>query len=132
MKKNGILQNELAQAIAKSGHLDKFVIGDAGLPIPPGVKCIDLALVEGQPSFLVTLEAVLKELEVEEAVIAKEISQVSPHIKDGLGEMVGSEFPIKEVTHEQLKEITKEAKVIIRTGEFTPYANIILIAGVVF
>lgn len=132
MKKNGILQNELAQEIARSGHLDKFVIGDAGFPVPQGVKCIDLALIQGQPSFLLTLEAVLEELKVQEAILAKETGEVSPQIEKGLRDMVNNEFTIKEVTHDELKEISKEAKVIIRTGEFTPYANIVLIAGVMF
>lgn len=132
MKKIGILHNELAQEIAKSGHLDKFVIGDAGLPIPHGVKCIDLALVEGQPSFMTTLKAVLEELHVEEAIIDTEMEEVSPHKKKELLELVGDQFPIKAVPHAELQEMAKDAKVIIRTGEFTPYTNIILVAGVLF
>ncbi|PFV41789.1 D-ribose pyranase, partial [Bacillus cereus] len=36
------------------------------------------------------------------------------------------------VSHEQFKEHTKKAKAIIRTGEATPYANVILHAGVIF
>ncbi len=35
------------------------------------------------------------------------------------------------VSHEQFKEHTKKAKAIIRTGEATPYANVILHAGVI-
>lgn len=132
MKKIGILHNELAHEIAKSGHHDKFVIGDAGLPIPDGVKCIDLALVEGQPSFMTTLKAVLEELHVEEAIIDTEMEEVSPHKKEELLELVGDQFPIKAIPHAELQEIAKEAKVIIRTGEFTPYTNIILVAGVLF
>ncbi|MFC5589036.1 D-ribose pyranase [Sporosarcina soli] len=132
MKKIGILHNELAQEIAKSGHLDKFVIGDAGLPVPEGVKCIDLALVEGQPSFLVTLKAILRELKVESAIIDTEMEEVSPHIKTELQSAINNEFPIEDIPHAQLQELVKEAKVVIRTGEFTPYCNIILIAGVLF
>lgn len=132
MKKNGILHNELSQEIAKSGHHDKFVIGDAGLPVPPGVKCIDLALIEGQPSFMTTLKAVLEELHVEEAIIDTEMEEVSLHKKKELLEIVGDQFPIKAIPHAELQEIAKEAKVIIRTGEFTPYCNIVLIAGVLF
>jgi D-ribose pyranase len=132
MKKIGILHNELAQEIAKSGHLDKFVIGDAGLPVPEGVKCIDLALVEGQPSFLVTLKAILRELKVESAIIDTEMEEVSPHIKTELQSVINNEFPIEDIPHAQLQELVKEAKVVIRTGEFTPYCNIILIAGVLF
>ncbi|MEX2701826.1 MAG: RbsD/FucU domain-containing protein [Candidatus Baldrarchaeota archaeon] len=34
-------------------------------------------------------------------------------------------IPIKEVSHERFKEISKQAKAIIKTSEFTPYLNII-------
>ena len=132
MKKIGILHNELAQEIAKSGHLDKFVIGDAGLPVPKGVKCIDLVLVEGQPSFIVTLKAILNELKVESAIIDTEMAEISPHIKKKLDDVINNEFPVEAIPHEQLQELVKDAKVVIRTGEFTPYCNIILTAGVLF
>lgn len=132
MKKHGILQNELAQEIAKSGHLDQFVIGDAGLPVPDGVKCIDLALIEGQPSFMTTLKAVLGELHVEKAFIDTEMEEVSPHKKGELHKTIGDAFPVQAIPHAELQEMAKSAKVIIRTGEFTPYCNIILVAGVMF
>lgn len=132
IKKFGILHNELAQEIAKSGHLDKFVIGDAGLPVPKGVKCIDLALIEGQPSFIVTLKAILNELKVESAIIDTEMAEVSPHIKKELQMVINNEFPVENIPHAELQELVKEAKVVIRTGEFTPYCNIILTAGVLF
>jgi D-ribose pyranase len=37
-----------------------------------------------------------------------------------------------KMPHEAFKEKTHEAKGIIRTGEFTPYANVIFVSGVVF
>lgn len=132
MKKIGVLHNELSKEIAKSGHLDKFVIGDAGLPIPEGTKCIDLALVAGQPSFIQTLDAILKELHVQEAIIDTEMEEISPYKKQELLKKTENKFPIKDVPHKELQEIAKEAKVIIRTGEFTPYCNIVLVAGVLF
>lgn len=132
MKKVGILHNELAQAIAQSGHLDKFVIGDAGLPIPPGVKCIDLALVEGQPSFVTTLKAVMEELHVEKGIIDTEMEEISHKKRKEVLEVIGDEFPVEAIPHAELQEIAKDAKVIIRTGEFTPYCNIVLVAGVLF
>lgn len=132
MKKSGILHSELSYEIAKSGHLDKFVIGDAGLPVPEGVKCIDLALKEGLPSFMETLETVLTELEVEEAIIDTEMAEVSPHKKEELSEIIGDKFPVRDIPHAELQEMVKDAKVVIRTGEFTSYCNIILIAGVLF
>jgi len=132
LKKIGILHHELSEAIAKSAHHDTFVIGDAGLPVPDGVQLIDLALVEGQPSFMTTLKAVLKELHVEEAIIDTEMAEVSPHKEEELQATIRDQFPVKAVPHAELQEMAKDAKVVIRTGEFTPYCNIILVAGVLF
>ncbi|NMR96599.1 D-ribose pyranase, partial [Vibrio parahaemolyticus] len=73
MKKRGILNGELSKLIAEMGHMDMILIGDAGMPVPKGVKLIDLALVEGIPSFIEVLKAVLEDLEVEEAYIDLEL-----------------------------------------------------------
>ena len=42
------------------------------------------------------------------------------------------DIPISHIPHKDFKRRTFEAKAIVRTGEFTPYANVILISGVVF
>jgi len=132
MKKTGVLHNELAQAIAQAGHEDLIVIGDAGLPIPKGVRCIDIALTNGVPGFIETLRVVLTELEVQESIIDTEMLEISPHIHTELLELIKDEFPVRSIPHKELQEMAKNAKVIVRTGEFTPYSNIILVAGVVF
>jgi D-ribose pyranase len=57
--------------------------------------------------------------------------EVSPAVYQTVKELLG-DVPIEIVTHLILKEMTRSARAVIRTGEFTPYANIILVAGVVF
>lgn len=131
MKKIGILNSEISKVISELGHTDKIVICDSGLPIPAHIKRIDLALKKGTPGFIETLETVLIEMQVEKAYVASEMDQASPQIKTEI-EKILKDLAILSITHEQFKELTKEAKVIIRTGEFTPYANIILEAGVIF
>ena len=131
MKKGGILHPELSKVIASLGHKDMVVICDAGFPVPREAKRIDLILTKNIPRFLDTLKLILEELEVESAIIAKEMREVSPETYEKTKELLKN-IPIKEVSHEKLKEISKQAKAIIKTGEFTPYANIILICGVVF
>jgi D-ribose pyranase len=42
------------------------------------------------------------------------------------------EIPLRAVPHRELQEMVKAAKAVVRTGEFTPYANIVLVAGVLF
>lgn len=132
MKKIGVLHGEISKLIGEMAHHDTILIGDAGMPVPKGVQLIDLALVKGIPSFMQVLEAILLELEVEEGIIDIEMEEISPHKKEELKKVVGSEFPIVEIPHEELKEMSKDCKAVIRTGEFTPYTNIILKAGVLF
>lgn len=131
MKKIGILNSEISKVISELGHTDTIVICDSGLPIPANVKRIDLALKKNVPSFMDCLETVLLEMQVEQAFVAHEMEQVSPKLKRQMEASLNGVI-IHEVGHEELKAMTHQAKAIIRTGEFTPYANVILQAGVIF
>jgi len=131
LKKIGILNSEISRVIGELGHMDQIVIADAGLPIPSHVKRIDLALRKGVPSFIETVETVLLEMYVEKAFVAQEMESASPATKQELLKLLPG-IQIKTVTHEELKDLTQQAKAVIRTGEFTPYANVVLEAGVIF
>ena len=131
MKKIGILNSEISRVISELGHKDMIVIADAGLPIPSHVKRIDLALKEGVPSFIETVETVLQEMCVEKAFLAQEMGSTSATKKEELIAVLPG-VQIKAITHEELKALTYQAKAVIRTGEFTPYANVVLEAGVIF
>lgn len=131
MKKRGILQHELSDLIARMGHTDTLVIADAGLPVPPGVQRIDLAVSGGVPSFMQVLGPLLEDLAVESVIIASEQREVSPSFHNELKGVLG-DIPMKEVPHVDFKQMTRDAKAVIRTGEFTYYANIIIVAGVAF
>ena len=132
MKKSGILQRELARTIAAMGHTDLLVIADAGLPVPPGVPCIDLAVVGGVPPMLDVLRAVAAELQVERVTLAEELKERG---RPGMIDQIAFVFPgvpTDWLPHEDFKALTARARAIVRTGEFSPYANVILHAGVVF
>lgn len=131
MKKTPLLNVELSEVIAGLGHGDLLAIGDAGLPIPLEVRRIDLALTRDVPGFIETLRVVLSEMQVQGAMVAEETGQKSPHILDEIKQLL-PDTPIELVTHTILKKYTENAVAVVRTGEFTPYANIILVAGVVF
>jgi D-ribose pyranase len=131
MKKWGILNKELSTLLASLGHTDTIVIADCGLPIPNETVRIDLSLVKGFPPFLSVLDAILEELEVEAFTLAEEIKTDNPSMYENIQQRLAS-VPMQFVPHEQFKEMTKSAKAIIRTGEATPYANIILRSGVNF
>ena len=131
MKKTTLLNTALSETISMMGHYDMLVIGDAGLPMPPGPRRIDLALTRGVPGFMDTLRAVLSELQVQSIIVASEIVERSPEILQGIQALLPG-VPVEYVPHEEFKARTAGSVAMVRTGEFTPYANVILVAGVVF
>ncbi|WP_434707650.1 D-ribose pyranase [Pseudomonas sp. R1-1] len=134
MKKTPMLNIALSRLIASLGHGDMVVIGDAGLPVPPGVELIDLALTHGVPDFISTLNVVLSEMQVESHAIAKEIFDKQPSALSAL-ETLNEEGALGRrdlLGHEQFKVLSRQARAIVRTGECQPYCNIVLVAGVTF
>ena len=135
MKKAFLLNSAITETIAKMGHTDSLVIGDAGLPIPDGVKRIDLAVSEGIPGFMEVLKAVLSEQKVEKIILAEEIKTASLQMHEDILDAcksVEAHLEVEYVSHEMFKKTTEKSKAVVRTGEFTPYANVILVSGVVF
>lgn len=131
MKKKGIINAQLAGLIAGLGHKDTFMIGDGGMPIPKGVEIVDLALCGGVPTFRQVMDAVLDEAEIESYTIAKEIVEKNPELLTYIREKL-PEAEEEMILHTELKERSARVKFAVRTGEFTPYPNIILRAGVAF
>jgi len=121
----------LSRVISETGHTDLIVVTDAGLPIPPGSERIDLAYRPGAPEFFDVLDTVLAELVVEGATVSAEIAEHSPEVLAKLRERL-PEIEIELVPHVDFKKRTHEARAFVRSGEFTPYANVILHAGVAY
>ena len=121
----------LSRVISETGHTDLIVVTDAGLPIPPGSERIDLAYRPGAPAFFDVLDTVLAEMVVEGATVSAEVAEVSPHVLDALRERLPG-IEIELVPHVEFKQRTQTARAFVRSGEFTPYANVILHAGVAY
>ncbi|MGA2797135.1 MAG: D-ribose pyranase [Thermoguttaceae bacterium] len=135
MKRTRLLNSELSYEISKIGHTGSITLCDAGLPIPEGVKRIDLAIERGYPSFIKTLDALLSEMMVEEIVVAGDIHAKNPDVFRQMMEIFRAhemEPVVTEVPHDEFKKLTRSSAAIVRTGECTPYANVILKSGVVF
>ncbi len=131
MKKAGILNRRLARTIAAIGHTDLLVVGDAGLPVPPGVPCVDLAVYAWLPALLDVVQMIVTELHVEGVMLAEETRER----RDSLADDLLALFPGAEVmwvSQQALKKASELAHAVVRTGEATPYANIILRSGVTF
>jgi D-ribose pyranase len=131
VKKIGVLHHALSETIARMGHGDLLVISDAGLPVPPAVPCIDLAVRCGLPPMLEVTRVVAAELQVEAFTVADELLARDERLPAVLREL----FPAARFTHvphAELKRISERAKAVVRTGECTPYCNVVLASGVIF
>lgn len=131
MKKTGILNSDISRVVADMEHMDWLGIGDAGTPVPSGTEKIDLAVHAGLPSFLDVLKEVLKELDVQKVYIAEEIKEKNPKQLENIKKVL-PEIDIEFIPHSKLKKDLEKSKAFIRTGEETPYSNIILESGVIF
>lgn len=133
MKKQGILNSDISRVLSYMGHTDTLCIGDCGLPIPDEVERIDLALCFGEPTFMRTLEIVAGDMKVEKIVLAEEIKEKNPDVLSKIqAYFAGQDVEVEFVSHTELKAKTHDCKAVIRTGETTPYANIILQSGCIF
>lgn len=133
MKKQGILNSDISRVLSYMGHTDTLCIGDCGLPIPDEVERIDLALCFGEPTFMRTLEIVAGDMKVEKIVLAEEIKEKNPDVLGKIQTYFASQdVEVEFVPHTELKARTHDCRAVIRTGETTPYANIILQSGCIF
>ncbi|WP_172188110.1 D-ribose pyranase [Lentilactobacillus kribbianus] len=131
MKKRGIINSNIAAVVANMGHNDWLSVGDAGMPVPNDISKIDLAVSAGTPSLEEVLINLLSEMEVQKVYLAEEIKKYNPDQLMVIKKIL-PDVSIDFVTHEELKKNLKKTKAFIRTGEMTPYANIILESGVTF
>lgn len=129
LRTSELLNPALVAALARAGHGDLVVVADPGLPIPPGPEVVDLSLIPGVPSFQVTAHSVVQALHVERVVYATEASST---VAESLIQEAAAGIPQSTVSHTELKALLPTAGVVIRTGECTPYANVVLVAGTSF
>ena len=132
MLKKGTLNPQMAKILASTGHMDTIVVTDAGLPLPLGVERVDFALKPNLPRFLEVLDETLDALAVEKIILAEEIKEKSPEMLEEILKRFSKDVEVVFVPHVEFKEQTKGCRAALRSGEFTPYANVILVAGVVY
>lgn len=133
MKRHGILNSDISRVLSYMGHTDRICIGDCGLPIPDETERIDLAVKFGVPTFMDVLKEVGNDMKIEKIVLAEEIKEHNPQVLAEITEYFkGQDVEVEYVSHVGLKQMTRECKAVIRTGETTPYANIILQSGCIF
>jgi D-ribose pyranase len=130
MKRNGILNLGLNQALAAMGHGDLMIICDAGFPVPSQVTRIDLAIVPDVPDLETVLTAISGDFIAEKFGYANEMAKNNPRLKEKVDRIFADAELVTFPHAEILTDLAAKAKFIVRTGAFDPWGNIILYSGV--
>lgn len=130
MKRGALLNSELNHAIASMGHGDLMIVCDAGFPIPSDAWCIDLALTRDVPDLKTVLGAIAADFIAEKVAYADTLPEYNPILLETVRSMF-AEAEHEMLPHETiLGEMADKAKVIVRTGAFDPWGNVLLTSGV--
>ncbi|MGI5057409.1 D-ribose pyranase [Treponema socranskii] len=131
MKKSGILNSDISRVLSYMRHTDTICISDCGLPCPDETELIDISLEKGVPDFVRVLKAVVNDMSVEKIFLAEEIRVKNPAVLKEIQTLlpgVRTDF----MPHEEFKKKLLSCKAVVRSGEASPYANIILQSACIF
>ena len=122
----GILNPEIASLVRRVRHTNTLVIADRGFPSWPMVETVDISLVDDIPTVLQVVEAVLAEFQIGKAWMAQEFRGANEKSTYPAYASAVDPVPITLEPHTEFKQRVPGAVGLIRTGDTTQYANIIL------
>lgn len=129
MKEVGFLNGQVDAALTRQGHMDVMMVVDAGFPVPDHVELIDIALKADTPSVPEVLAELCKVHSVEKLVLAEETRRHNPGYFQEVTTRFWEHAELEVIPHTELKLRSHQVKTIIRTGDFTAWANIMLVSG---
>jgi D-ribose pyranase len=129
MLKQGILNPQILSLLARVRHTNTLVISDRGFPFWPQIETVDLSLVDDIPTVVQVLNAIRPNFDISQIFMAQEFkSGVSPSMRDQFSAAI-SGIPVTFEPHTEFKKRVPSAIGLIRTGDTTQYANMILMSG---
>jgi D-ribose pyranase len=126
MLKTGILNPQLNSLLSRVRHTNLLVIADRGFPFWPMIETVDISLVDDVPTVLQVLAAIRSNFVIGKVWMAKEFLQNNNPKTSGLFAAALKGIPLKYVPHAAFKKRVSSAIGLIRSGDTTQYANLIL------
>lgn len=126
MLKTGILNPALLSLLARVRHTNTLVIADRGFPSWPQIETVDLSLVDGIPTVLQVLNAIRPNFVIGRAFAAREFNKVNSAATRAALASALKGVPLTFEPHVAFKQRVPGAIGLIRTGDTTQYANLIL------
>ena len=124
--KTGILNPAINSLISRVRHTNTIVIADRGLPFWPGIETVDISLVDDIPKVIDVLRAICRNFSIGRAFMAQEFRSANPPEPESDLQIVLAGIPIAFMPHDEFKKLVPGAIGLIRTGDTTQFANIIL------
>ncbi len=126
MLKTGILNPRLLDLLARIRHTNTLVISDWAFPYWPEIETVDISLTIGMPTVLDVLDLFTPVFTIGRIWQADEF--VASNSAETIARFAKSfgEIPLTREAHVDFKKRVPRAIGLIRTGDATPYGNIIL------
>jgi D-ribose pyranase len=130
MLKTGILNPAINSLLSRVRHTNMLVIADRGFPYWPMIETVDISLVDGTPTVLQVLAAVRENFVIGQAYMAEEFLAANDEEARARFTRAFEGVPVSFEPHEaQFKPRVPRAIGLIRTGDSTPYSNMILVSA---
>ncbi|HEY1169840.1 MAG TPA: RbsD/FucU domain-containing protein [Verrucomicrobiae bacterium] len=129
MLTEGILNPQLRSLIARVRHTNTLVIADYAFPYWPQIETIDLSLVQGVPTVIQLLDAILPAWKCGEIFMAEEFNSHNPKKVRDTFEKARRGVKTTFEPHLALKQRVPGAIGLIRTGDNTIYSNMVLVSS---
>lgn len=124
----GIINPHVLDLLSRIRHTNALVIADAAFPFWPTIETVDLALIKGIPTVLDVVGAILPNWKCGEVIMASEFKTHNPAATHRAFRRACRKVPMTFEPHLDFKKRVPGAIGLIRTGDTTPYGNMILIS----
>jgi D-ribose pyranase len=126
MLKTGILNPHLNSLLSRVRHTNTLVIADRGFPFWPTLETVDISLVDDVPTVLEVLAALRPNFQVGKVWMAQEfLRENTPRTRAAFSTALRG-IALTYEPHVEFKKRVPQAIGLIRTGDTTQYANVIL------
>src|SRR5882672_714324 len=129
MINQGILNPQILSLLARVRHTNALVIADRGFPFWPMIETVDISVVDDLPTVLQLIAAVRANHNFTQAYMAREFLKNNSAAMRAKFVKSLAGVPTKFEPHVAFKKRVPDAIGLIRTGDTTQYANVILISG---
>ncbi len=126
MIERGILNPQILSLLARVRHTNTIVISDRGFPFWPGIETVDISLVDDVPTVVQVLAALRGNFKIGHAFMAREFWEHNDESTQSAFNDALYGIPITREAHIDFKKRVPDAIGLIRSGDTTQYANMIL------